>query len=186
MPEETKVTKTPDGLTVTVYYAADESESKRTIARPDGSLLENALNFFYDRRTTKMYDPNGVDTGFTFESSYRIFNEGGDTSITAPPIELLSPLGFATEITAQIVEQYLISWLPGWSFAVSSTDNFSSIGPFMQTPEHQRLIVFIPPGQATFQSNAGLIANSIMRDPSKQKNTARTTMLAELTTAGYM
>lgn len=160
---EPRITTLPNGWVLTVEYDTDDSEKSRKLERKDGSAVEPAGGYFYDRLTLMMYDPNGKETGWTYEANSRAFiGSNTDPNVTIPPLELLSPYEVATKESAEKVKAELEGWFPGWEFIVDSVPSHPTPG-FVFSPSTARVITSVKPGGATKQVNAGLTASMIMR-----------------------
>lgn len=168
LPQGSTIVKLPNGFVITIDYSEDQTELRHRITKADGKDLEDAGGFFFDRSNGNMYDPLGRLAEFTFENANSGTNFGSGV-----PDEALSPLGYATEASANRVVEYLAGWFPSWSMSLTSI-------PQVGTPDFQRMVQLVPPNRPTFQVNAGLMASLIMRDPTTEKASAKPTVISML------
>lgn len=157
------------GQDAKVVQAADGFLS----ATVDGRGLESAWGFWYDRSTTKTYTPDGKPTPFTFEPARFVmstpeavfaFLAGNAPPATVTVTPISPPFAFATDETAKAVVTVLRSWCPEFDYELGE-DNFTNTAGWRREPKNSR-VVNVTRGYVKYGSiNAGLMANTIMRNP---------------------
>lgn len=170
--------KLDNGFVLVTTMHADGTSSGQ-LFDDEGRKLEPAFGFFYDRRTTHMYDPAGKPTGFSFEPARLVFKQVTlDGVFFADRVDLISPpLAFATESTREKVIALLKQWLPQYTFTPVWGEYQN--GSWIREPQQERHILVMMGDQSLGRINAGLMANTIMRQGSLEG--ARQMIVAELT-----
>jgi hypothetical protein len=169
--------KLDNGFVLVTTTHADGTSSGQ-LFDDEGRKLEPAFGFFYDRRTTLMYDPTGKPTGFSFEPARLVFkNVSLDGILFADRIDLISPpTAFATESTREKVIGLLKQWAP--QFTYTPVWGEYQNGSWVREPQQERHIIVSMGNVKYGRLNAGLLANTIMRQGSLEG--ARQLIVAEL------
>lgn len=171
----TTETKLDNGFHI-VATAQTDGTVKKELFDATGAKLEDAWGFFYDRKTTMMYDPNGKFTGFTFEPARIVMMVPDAVGNIIPRVDLISPpLAFATQETAEKLVALLKEWLPGYKFTIGYS-NYQN-GSWRREPQNERQIIMSLETETFEPINAGLLANTVMRYPT---NSAKLFVTEEL------